>query len=273
MRWPFLAIAIVGSICGLSATLALKPAREVGWRVVISGQFEGNLSPCGCTKPMSGGIRRLGTALAQSGANAVRLQLGPWIAGTTRQEVLKAEAAAKSAAAMEVDAFGLTLNEAKLGRGELAQLQRLSGNRIVGPAASATDLQPRRHVGSFDVLWMTDNENQWSRALGEPLPPQDQSIEATTPTAVLLDGDHAAAARLAAKTPQLELIVYRSESRPPQQVERLGNVVLRPLGSMGSSWLHLKKLAIASLRPPLNSGRNGRTIHWRRSSTNPIFHA
>jgi hypothetical protein len=42
--------------------------RSKEWTILVAGDFDGYLSPCGCTKPMSGGIKRMSTVVKQVGA-------------------------------------------------------------------------------------------------------------------------------------------------------------------------------------------------------------
>jgi hypothetical protein len=111
----------------------VKPAPSSDWTVVVTGDTKGYLSPCGCSDPMSGGIRRRATAVAnlKTTKNILILDNGGLVAGQSRQDELKVEALAEALKEMRVDAINLGAEEAKLGMGELLSIQMLSGNKLV----------------------------------------------------------------------------------------------------------------------------------------------
>ena len=74
--------------------LARPPKGNDVYTLVIAGDVHGYLSPCGCTKPMVGGIKRWATlvkSLAQQGKSVVLVN-GGLSGGIGRQQELKVEA-------------------------------------------------------------------------------------------------------------------------------------------------------------------------------------
>ena len=61
VSWGIASSALVAGFLPQTRPVPPAPARE--WVLLISGNTEGYLSPCGCSKPMSGGIKRRGQML------------------------------------------------------------------------------------------------------------------------------------------------------------------------------------------------------------------
>ncbi len=97
--------------------------------VVISGGARGHLSPCGCTKPMSGGFKRLATIVRDLKAKGkvIWVDAGDIIDVPGRQAQLKAETYGELMGALGVDVVAYTTQDQKQGSGLLAAASALSG--------------------------------------------------------------------------------------------------------------------------------------------------
>lgn len=102
------------------------PGDEV--TVIISGGARGHLSPCGCTKPMTGGFKRLATVVRQYKAHGdvVWLDTGDIIDTPGRQSQLKVETYAELMSDLGVDAVAYTNQDRTQGIGLLTAGTSLS---------------------------------------------------------------------------------------------------------------------------------------------------
>jgi hypothetical protein len=232
---PLAAFAVV------LAGAASRPAEET-W-LVVSGDSKGFLSPCGCTKPMTGGIKRRVAAirLLTVGKNAVVVEAGTSIGSRGRQQEIKletlAECLSKVRAIMAVSPEDAT----PLGRGVMESAFRLSGNRMVTASLRGSSFPPVMIEGGLAVSSVTPRADQLASALGEtPVPLKDATealireaeAEGVAPV-VVLDGDRDAATQLAMQHPKLRVIIYRFAGDPPSTPLRVGPVTLISAGERG----------------------------------------
>src|SRR5436305_1694367 len=65
--------------------------------VILTGDADGNLAPCGCTKPQTGGIKRRITAAKELSVpgHTTLLDNGGFVTGTGRQDQIKAQTMAE----------------------------------------------------------------------------------------------------------------------------------------------------------------------------------
>lgn len=108
-----------------------KPNQEVV--ILIAGDINGYLSPCGCVKPMQGGIRRLASAVKANTVAGHTLFLfnGGFVTGNQRQDQLKAETIAEALGRLKVSAVNLNARDTALGVPIIESISRLSGKKIV----------------------------------------------------------------------------------------------------------------------------------------------
>ncbi len=120
-----LIVPLIGLGC-LSAGLWGEQASDV--TVIISGGARGHLSPCGCTKPMSGGLMRLATLIRQykKSGNVVWIDAGDITAEPGRQSQLKAETYSETLGDLQVDAVAYTSSDQRQGMGLLTAGTSLS---------------------------------------------------------------------------------------------------------------------------------------------------
>ena len=228
--------------------LAARPA-EPDWTVVLSGDADGYLAPCGCTSPMQGGMKRRATAL-HDGERMVRLDNGGLAGGLDRQHVLKAETAAQALARAHVDAANLNAADARLGVGAALSLARLSGGRLVSTSLrpSATVPVPAwRESGPFLIGGATVRPDALAGGLRESALAPEAAAERLVREAegrdlapvLLFDGDREQAAALARRAPALRLVTYRATGRPPSSLDAVGTCALASPGERGKGVMRL----------------------------------
>ncbi len=234
----------------------------------ISGDTHGYLSPCGCSDPMSGGIRRRAAAIkALAGVGkAIVIDNGGWIAGTSRQDELKAEAIAESLRQMGVSAIALNFSELRLGKPEVESLSRLSGEHFVATSVhSESDIAHdliRKGKLTIGSIWANGNApaallEQKPRSVDDSM----RSLLGADPEAVpivLYDGFESDAKKLARQYPAIRLVVYRSEGNAPEKPLRIGRTLLVTPGSKGRQIL---RIAL----------RNGQFQNYRSIDLGPQF--
>lgn len=140
--------------------------------VVVSGDTEGWIVPCGCTSNQSGGLLRRGTYVEQlrHGAEVVLVDAGGAIGGTSAYDRMKFEAILRGEAAMGVAAHNLGRAEALLGIEYLREAARRlgvplisanlrdAGGELVGQPLLIVEAAGRRIavVGVLDEQFATD---------------------------------------------------------------------------------------------------------------------
>lgn len=236
----------VAAVCALVAGLVTRP--EPGdATLIIGGGTEGYLAPCGCVKPMTGGIKRRATAVKQlrdSRPGSVYLEMGPFAGAQTRQHEIKAETVAQILSNLKPSAIALGREDAALGVGMVGSLQRLSGDRIFSSQVQSSESVswPRFvasgpfYVGAFD-----DRADTAALSLGTTASRLAQSVEALITEAESLDllpvalyqGDRDRAVALAKAHPRLKLIAYRHKGSPPHELEFVGETALATPGEKG----------------------------------------
>lgn len=224
-----------------------KPATDVV--VVVGGDVHGYLSPCGCTKPMSGGIRRRAAAVRNltAGRPALVLENGGLAHGLGRQDELKAEALAEALKSMGVDAVNAGSREAAMGKGMLEAIARLCGEKLVASqAAGALPLAPVLKAEGFVVGGASVLHADMERDLGAPFLTAEEAAEAlliragSQPAVLLLEGNETTARSLAQQFPKLRLIVYSSQGDPPSKPILVGETWLVTPGEKGKSVLRFR---------------------------------
>lgn len=236
---------------------ALSPApgpRDADpWVVFVSGDLGGYLTPCGCTKPMAGGIRRRADAIRSLAPAERRVVLdnGGVATDLTRQNELKAETLAEALRAMNVGAVNLAPSEARLGPGAVASMARLSGGRLICTVlepSSRLELATNRAAGPFLVGGAAARPEQIAGPLDERARPLDEAVrgliadarERGRPAILLFQGNREEATALARRVPGLALVVFSSRSAPGAQMERVGPTTLVTPGEQGRHVLRLE---------------------------------
>ncbi len=216
---------IVAAVVMIWAT-AQPAGRSEPWTVIISGDTFGYLSPCGCVKPMSGGIRRRVAAIhsLKGTSNNLILDTGGLVKDTSRQSEMKAETLAQAMSYATVDAVHLSEADQQLGPAMTDAVERLSKAKLI----TTTQVF---HKGPFTVLG-ADTEAE-ARELMSGI-----SRDKTIPV-LLYAGSREEARKLAEEFPSLQLIVYRTASNPPSEEEVIGKTWLVSPGEKGKNVLRL----------------------------------
>lgn len=237
-------LALICGAVGIAAALRAPQAPQV---LILSGDYNGNLAPCGCTKPMTGGIKRLVSAAVslRDKAHTTLLDNGGWVLGAGRQDALKADALAEILGKAGWTAVNVGPREEKLGKGELLSMQSLSQGKLLasvqnGPSFNDPDLKFQRFVisGPFFVLGVSmPTEKSWIDAVLEE--GIAQARETGLSPVLLLQGSFAEAKALAVRFPDLRLIQYRSGGDASERPTRVGNTLLVTPGADGKHLLRL----------------------------------
>lgn len=243
------ALGLLGSALLLAAAFAAASRQEQEWHLIVGGGIEGYLSPCGCTEPMQGGIRRKVQAyVTLSPKNrTTRVELGPLSAGTARQDEMKIEAAVEALAAGEVTALSASYEDARFGSAMAANLSRLSKERFVSTGAPSDLHRSTTAHGPFLIGSWDPKSGQTAGLLGSQPLSEEEAIAGLTQEAelnglrplLLLEDGRQAAHRLAQAHPSLAVIVYRSKSNPPLKAELAGRTYLVTPGPQGKAVIHL----------------------------------
>lgn len=104
--------------------------------VIVTGGARGNLAPCGCTKPMTGGLKRMANMVRElkTRYNAAWIDAGDITNTPGRQSELKLEAYAQVMGELGVDAFAITPSERSLGEGMILSMKSLAKGIPLDPA-------------------------------------------------------------------------------------------------------------------------------------------
>lgn len=253
MRPAPLACAVLGVAGGVFSFLAAPPPNPQ--ILILAGDTQGYLSPCGCSSPMIGGIRRLASAvraLAVPGRTTF-LDNGNMVAGVGAQDTLKAETLAQSLAAMNVTAINLGVADARLGIGGVMQIAQLSGNKLVSMSVANPEnrsLGRTMMSGPFLVGGVSESPQLVAGSIGDSPVAVDDAVRGLVESAqdsnrepvLMLQGSHDEAARLAKKFPSIALIQFSSVGDPSSRPEAIGRTLLVSPGERGK---HLIRLLFA----------------------------
>lgn len=232
--WMAAATALIGA--GIS-----RPNDEVV--LIIIGDNAGYLTPCGCVKPMTGGIHRRATAvksLRETAARSVVIDVGGWVADVDRQSEIKVETLAEDAKALGTAAIRLSPDLASLGQGSLGAIGRLSSAAVVS-ASDQGDIGAIPYVLEEGFLITSLFEEELgavsNRAVTEFLD-LAKSFEAKP---IVMTGLNIQDAReLAKRYPEIAVVTYRSAGSPPDSIFVQGKTQLVTVGDNGKHVVGLK---------------------------------
>ncbi|MDI9634640.1 cytochrome c family protein [Kamptonema cortianum] len=221
----------LGAISTLAAGLLGKPDPQAGsWVIVVAGNTQGYLSPCGCTKPMHGGIRRRVSATKSATTNqsgrlpSLIIETGSLTKGRERQDELKLDALGDALGEAKADVVALAPDDLELGSARLSAFQRLSKAVLLTGSFSGDPLPVQNQfakgpfvVGSElgDDYWPIERASRYAAQLCD----SGQAI-------LITHGGLDRARALAKAEPRLLGVVYRTS----------GQVALAPTLE-GSTWL------------------------------------
>jgi hypothetical protein len=206
-------VILASAVAVALAALAASP-RQPDLVVVFSGDIRGYLSPCGCTKPQIGGVKRLASVVRtlREGTNVLYVDLGNWTEAKGRQDQLKADALAELFSKLKPDYLNVGAVEARLDPATLAALDQMSGGHLASDVLTADFLQPMIHAPILGLA---------PPPIGGTLParkPEEALSARTDALIVLYAGDRASAVRLAESTPgDGRLLIYSHRGDPPRE--------------------------------------------------------
>lgn len=245
MKW----LGLIGSILVLAGAFAAVSRQEAEWHLLVGGGIEGYLSPCGCTEPMQGGIRRKVQAYLTLSpkSRTTRVELGPLSSGIGRQDEMKIEAAVEALAAGDVSAISSSYEDWKFGSAMAANLSRMSKDRLVNTGAPGENHRATLAHGPFLIGSWDPRSSQSAAILGSQALSEEEAVSGLTQEAelrglrpvLLLEDGRDSAQRLAQAHPSLAVIVYRSKSNPPLKAALAGRTYLVTPGPQGKSVVRL----------------------------------
>ncbi len=210
----------------------LAPRGAPGWTVVIMGDTQGYLSPCGCTSPMMGGIVRRAEALSDLDPDkSLVLDMGRLSGGLGRQNEMKAECLAESMSSYHVDASLLSSEDLALGPGFAANLASLGRFAWISATERPESTPVQGDFAKGPFLVVADDPGRPGAS--------GQSLDSVSPgdvTVVLTTGGLERARELARAHPTVALVAYRS-STLTLQPEREGKTLLLSCGENGKGIL------------------------------------
>jgi len=246
------------AICGSNAPPPQKADMQKAeqWNLVVSGSTDGYLSPCGCTSPMTGGIRRRATAIGgiEAKGKVVFIDTGGLAAVPGVQGQYKVETMAQSLAKMGAAAVALTAEDLRLGPNATQAEIGLAAGRIVSTTLSGAQ---KNGVGSgafegvvasiergpFLIGATTDTRSLSSGAGISDVAAARLLVSLAEDRGklpvLMLDAGHDDAVRIARTVPNLVAVVYRQSGWPPDRLERVGSVALLTPGERGKAIIQL----------------------------------
>jgi hypothetical protein len=243
-------VAALFACLGIAAGMLANGRTEV-WTIAVTGDLHGYLSPCGCTSPMMGGIRRRAAAIEALGPNRVLLDNGGFVNGTDKQSLFKAQAAAEAIAASGVAAINISAADAALGKGAILSVAQLSDHRLVStqfPHDNDLDVLPWIQKGPFLIGGVTTDSEAIGTGLGIDLAPLSSAVDDLleqarkngSKAALMLSGSLDRAKEIAQSHPDLALIVYSATGDPPTEPLHSGNTVLVTAADRGRHLTSIK---------------------------------
>jgi len=202
------------ALLGLVA-LCLAGAKAPKTVLILTGDSRGSLSPCGCSKPMVGGLKRLATIVRAYDGDRLGILLAnaSLTGGLGRQEELKAQTMAASLKALGATAVHLTPAEAQ------SPEIRLTFENILGGAVLTGD-RTHTEAGGYRIVVAPE------ASLGDE---EAAALANHQRLIVMLDGGLGAARQLAVDHPSIALIEYRQDGR--SDVSSEGTTLLATPGS------------------------------------------
>lgn len=250
-------VSLAVGVAGLAYALRSAPGPVT---IVVSGDFKGYLSPCGCSYPMIGGIKRRASAIRSIAQKSklIVVDNGGLVSGTTRQDEIKAETLAEALSLMGADAINLGVEEARLGKDMVAAIQRLSGNRLIStqlPSPAPLGIKPYVAKGGYLIGGACSQPGPIAKALSVKMLAVDKAVANLVAEAskrkfkpfLLLRGSVDEAKAIAAKSPKLVAIVYSGSGDPLSKPLRVGSTRLLTAGEFGKYFVTLQQGSSGSL--------------------------
>lgn len=224
-------------VCALCAAFALtaKSPDEPDFRLIFTGDIRGYLSPCGCSKPQTGGVLRLAGVVRalKKQPNSVYVDLGNWTEASGRQDELKAEALAEVFTSLDPAALNIGPLDLRLGRDMLLALNEASDRRLMSYNVSIPELtQAVRTVNSYCTIIgaMPDSEADrfgMRRASARDLFPERSA------SVILFSGAFEEAKALTENSTFDRLIIFSRKGDPTMTPIKEGRTTFVSVGDKG----------------------------------------
>ena len=231
------------AVAGVAAVGFSPEERPV--QILLAGDLKSYLSPCGCVKPMSGGIKRMVSAVRSIRASGPTIFVlnGQFLSGPSRQDEMKSETLGQALKASGVDAVFPTKSDLQLAEVLLENAHRLSGETFLSATGEAAQTwAPSEREAQGLVI---RGARRWTEELRD-----------AQPSLLLWDGNLESARSVAAKIDWPCLDLYRSAAKPSAALESIGKATLVGGGEKGKvlvqvSWLagKIKAARIIDLGP------------------------
>jgi hypothetical protein len=204
-------------------------------RVLVGGDLHGYIAPCGCTKPMLGGMTRRGTLVhnLEEASALVKVENGNFAEASGRQGQLKAETLVEMLADMRYDAINAGDQEFMLGLPYVKALQEQSGGRLI--CANVCDAAGQPVLTPYTIVTKTVGKDKVKVAIlgvlssqhadtiaglnpGIEVRPPESVIQASLPSLsgadiriLLVQGSHDEAEELSKQFPDFQIVAYARE--------------------------------------------------------------
>ena len=240
------------ALCVVGVAGAFMPPPPKPWKLVIQGDADGYLAPCGCTAPMTGGIRRRASYVrGQEDPRTVVIDAGGLGGTPGRQGELKAVAAAQVAVSLNVAAIHLTERDARLGLGSVTSIANFVGKRLVSTSVAPgamSEVSAYQVKGPFLVGGVSGSPVALKESLGVEVRAATAAARALVQAAkkaqkrvvVMFSGDEPAARALSQEVPGIDILVYHAAGEPSLKPIWVGKTQLLTLGEKGKHVLELK---------------------------------
>lgn len=221
MRWGARVAAGAGVFLPLCASLAFGQAGDRQLQVVVSGEQLGYLTPCGCSKPLVGGMPRRGAALRSllsPGGAGVLLENGDLTPARGRQDELKAETLVDMLSLLRYDALNLGELDFRLGLPYLESLKaRFSGALLCGNARVAMAEGDRPFAAQCLVTRSLGGRRSRLALVGVLSPSYAAEVASACP-GVTLEDPSVTLARLPEAEAEVRILLYHG---PMEELRRL----------------------------------------------------
>ncbi len=134
------ACAALAASVGLAGAVAVTKPRPAPV-IIVAGETNGQLTPCGCSEPMMGGMPRRATAIQRlrAGRQAILVDQGDLTPAAGRQDEIKAETAVEMIGAMGACIWNIGERDLLLGPAYLSSLKaRFNGTVLAGNVRTST---------------------------------------------------------------------------------------------------------------------------------------
>lgn len=246
-----LAALVLGAAAIVAAVLTPQKG-DASVAVILGGDTDGYLSPCGCTFPMTGGIKRRASAIRMlSGKKKpIILENGGFVDGNSTQDEMKVRALVKALVSVGVTAINFGPSEARFGQAMAISMSNVTGGKVLSSSVSPSESSPLQETVTsrpFLIGAVSSNADGVARPLMERPVALNTAVNGVVSKAqidglkpiIMLQGSRDEAIELAKRFPDLALIEYRSSGDPPKSLERVGRTVIATPGEHGKSLVRL----------------------------------